>query len=139
MRGPARSPRRQSGVSLVSAVFVIVVLAGLAVLAVRIGVLQQQSVNSSLLSAQAFHAARSGAAWASHRAINGGWCATQTLALTEGGASGFSVDISCVQSAHAEGASTINVYVIDVLAERGTYGGPDYVSRRLQIKVTDAT
>jgi hypothetical protein len=25
-----------------------------------------------------------------------------------------------------------------VLAEAGTYGGPDYVSRRLQTKVTDA-
>jgi hypothetical protein len=31
------------------------------------------------------------------------------------------------------------VYQFDVKAEAGAYGGPDYVSRRLQTKITDAT
>jgi hypothetical protein len=48
------------------------------------------------------------------------------------------VQVQCTQSAHVEGGITINVYVIDVLAEAGLYGGPDYVSRRLQVKITDA-
>ena len=130
---------RQRGVSLVSAVFLIVVLAGLAAFAVRLSVLQQQTVNSSLLAAQAFHAAKSGIAWGAHRAISGGWCAAQTLNLSEAGTSGFSVDVQCTQSVHTEGATTINVYIIDVLAETGSYGGPDYVSRRLQAKITDAS
>jgi hypothetical protein len=30
------------------------------------------------------------------------------------------------------------VFVFDVRAEAGVYGGPDYVSRRLQTKITDA-
>jgi MSHA biogenesis protein MshP len=133
-----RGPARQRGVALVSAIFLIVVLAGLAVFAVRLGVLQRQTVSSALLAAQAHHAARSGIAWAAHRALGSGWCGTQTLNLTEGGTSGFDVTVECAQTAHVEGGATINVYVINVLAQSGVYGGPDYVSRRLEAKITDA-
>lgn len=129
---------RQRGVSLISAVFLLVVLAGLAVYAVRISVVQQQTVSSSLLAAQAFHAAKSGLSWAAYRAVDSGWCATATLNLTEAGTNGFDVDIACTQSVHMEGGTAINVFVIDVFAQSGIYGGPDYVSRRLQAKITDA-
>jgi hypothetical protein len=37
-----------------------------------------------------------------------------------------------------EAATPVRVFVLDVRAEAGAYGGPDYVSRRLQTKVTDA-
>lgn len=130
--------RRQRGIALVAAVFLIVVLAVLGVFAVRLGTLESQTVSAELRAAQAFHAAKSGIAWAAHRALNGGWCAVQTLDLTEAGAAGFDVTVQCTQSAHVEGGVTTNVFVIDVLAESGSYGGPDYVSRRLQAKITDA-
>ena len=133
-----RSIERQRGVSLVTAIFLLVVLAGLGVYAVRIGVMQQQTVSAALRAAQAFHAAKSGIDWAAHRAVNGGWCAAATLNLTEAGTAGFDVDVQCTQSVHTEGPNTINVYIIDVLAEAGVYGGPDYVSRRLHVKITDA-
>lgn len=120
-----------------SAIFLLVVLAGLAVFAVRIGVMQQQTVTSALRAAQAFHAARSGIAWAANRAVNTGWCGTQTLNLSEGGTNGFDVLVQCTTTSHAEGPNTTDVYVIDVLAEAGSYGGPDYVSRRLQTKIND--
>jgi hypothetical protein len=45
--------------------------------------------------------------------------------------------VQCTTTSHAEGPNTTNVYVIDVLAEAGGYGGPDYVSRRLQAKIND--
>ena len=128
---------RQAGVSLVSAIFLLVVLAGLAVFAVRMTSLQSQSVSARLRSAQALHAARSGIAWAAHRAVNAGWCATQTLNFSEGGTAGFSVAIDCSQSSHSEGGSTVNVFVITALAQAGVYGGPDYVSRNLLAKVAD--
>lgn len=133
-----RSKRTQRGVSLVSAIFLLVVLAALGFSAARIGALQQQTVTSGLRATQAFQAARSGIAWAAHRAVSAGWCGATTINLTEVGTAGFSVQIQCAQSVHTEGAATINVYVIDVLAESGLYGGPDYVSRRLQAKITDA-
>ncbi len=127
----------QRGFSLISAIFLLVVLASLGTYAVRVGVMQQQTVNLALRSAQAFHAARTGVAWAAHRALNTGFCGPDNLALTEAGTNGFSVQTNCAQSTHTEGSNTIDVYIIDVLAESGVYGGPDYVSRRIQVKVSD--
>jgi MSHA biogenesis protein MshP len=132
------SLRRQRGISLVAALFLLVVLAALGIFAVRIATMQQQTVASAARGAEALHAAKAGAAWAAHRAIAAGWCAGATLNLTEGAAAGFDVTVQCTLSAHTEGTDTVDVYIIDVLAESGVYGGPDYVSRRLQIKLTDA-
>lgn len=137
MSRAAANPPRQRGIALVAAVFLLVVLAGLGVYAVRIGVMEQQTVSGALRAAQAFNAARSGIAWAAHRAVTAGWCASATLSLTEAGTDGFDVTVDCAATAHTEGGATVNVYVIDVLAESGAYGGPDYVSRRLQAKITD--
>jgi len=131
---------RQQGFSLVSAIFLLVVLAGLGVYAVRMNTMQQQTVTAGLRGAQAYQAARTGVAWGAYRALNASACAASTtLTLTEGAASGFRVTVQCTQRTHMEGAGTVHVYVFDVRAEGGTYGGPDYVSRRLQTKITDAT
>lgn len=135
MRGTAN---RQRGFSLVSAVFLLVVLAALGAYAVRLNTLQQQTVTASLRAAQAFQAARAGVEWAAYRALNGGICGGATLTLTEGSMAGFRVSVQCSQSAHAEGSGTTRIFVFDVRAEAGVYGGPDYVSRRLQTKITDA-
>jgi MSHA biogenesis protein MshP len=129
---------KQAGFSLVSAVFLLVVLAGLAVYAVRLNTLQLQTVTSGLRAAQAFEAARAGASWAAYRALNAGVCAASTLNLTEGATAGFRVSVQCTSTTHVEGSATVRVFVFDVRAEAGTYGGPDYVSRRLQTKLTDA-
>jgi MSHA biogenesis protein MshP len=138
MRPYSQPARRQAGVSLISAIFLIVVLAGLAVFAVRLSLLQQQTVSAALRSAQAFHAARSGVAWAAHRAVSTGWCDAATLSLSEAGTAGFDLTVSCSESNHVEQGQSISVFIIDVLAEAGVYGGPDYVSRRVQAKITDA-
>jgi len=129
---------KQQGFSLVSAIFLLVVLAGLGVYAVRINTLQQQTVTAGLRAAQAFQAARTGVAWGAYRALNAGVCASATLNLTEGATAGFRVSVECSQSTHVEGTSTVRVFVFDVRAEAGAYGGPDYVSRRVQTKITDA-
>jgi MSHA biogenesis protein MshP len=131
--------KRQGGFSLVAAIFLVVVLAALGTFAVRLGTIQQQTVTEGLRASQAFHAARSGVAWGAYRALNGGACGATTLNLTEGGTAGFRVSVTCSQSSHTEGTSTVRVFVFDVRAEAGVFGGPDYVSRRLQTKVTDAT
>ena len=131
-------PNREQGFSLVAAIFLLVVLAGLGAYAVRLNTLQQQTVTAGLRAAQAFEAARTGAAWAAYRAVSLGACAAGTLNLTEGASAGFRVSVQCTQSTHVEGATTVRVFVLDVRAEAGAYGGPDYVSRRLQTKVTDA-
>jgi len=128
---------RQKGFSLVAAIFLVVVLAGLGTVAVRISTAQSSSASQALRGAQALHAAKSGIAWATHQALAGN-CANQTTTLVEGGTNGFSVTTTCNQTSHAEGATTTNVFIIDVLAASGRYGTSDYVSRRLQVKITDS-
>jgi MSHA biogenesis protein MshP len=127
----------QRGVSLVSALFLVVVLAALAAFGLRIGMLQQQTVTSSLRAMQAMQAARSGLAWAAYRALASGACASATLVLTEGAAAGFTVDVSCTETAHVEGTALARVFVLDAHAYAGAYGGPDYVSRHIQSKIVD--
>ena len=128
--------RGQRGFSLVAAIFLLVVLAALGAFAVRLTVFQSQTVTSALRAAQAYQAARAGAAWASYRAVNDGVCPPATLALTEGGTAGFSVSVSCTQLTYVEGAPPpVNVFVLDVRATAGAFGSADYVSRRLQTKV----
>ena len=124
----------ERGFSLVSAIFLLVVLAGLGVYAVRINTMQQQTVTASLRGAQAFHAARAGIAWGAYRSFDADACVSGTLNLTEGAASGFTVSVTCTQSSHTEGTTAVIVFVFEARAQSGAYGGPDYVSRRLQAK-----
>ena len=130
--------RSQRGLSLVPALFLLVVLAALGIVAVRLMGVQQQTVVLSMQSARAYAAARSGVDWSAYQALVNGSCASSTLALTEAGLTGFSVDTNCSSTTHTEGPNAVQVYTIDAFAWSGSYGTPDYVSRRIRSTVTDA-
>lgn len=134
-----RRKEKQSGFSLVPALFLLVVLAGLGVVAVRMMAVQQQTVVLTMQSARAYAAARAGVDWSAYQAVINSSCANSTLALTEAGLAGFSVETSCSSTTHSEGPNSVSVYVIDAFAWSGNYGTPDYVSRRIRSTVTDAT
>lgn len=132
--------KRQRGMSLVAALFLLVVVAALGAFAVRIGAGQQHTVNLSLLSTRALSAANAGVEWGARRALMESSCAaSQTLSLNEGALNGFTVRVECAPSAHADGGSTTTVYSITALAQSGTYGSPDYVRREVRARFTDAT
>lgn len=130
---------RQSGISLVPALFLLIVLAALGVVAVRMSGVQQQTVVLAMQSARAYAAARAGMEWAAYQALVNGSCGVSSTALTEAGLAGFTVDTTCTSSAHSEGPDTVTVYVIEAFAWSGAYGTPDYVSRRMRSTVTDAS
>ncbi len=129
----------QRGLSLIPALFLLVVLAALGIVAVRLMGVQQQTVVLAMQSSRAYAAARAGVDWSAYQALVNGNCASSTLTLTEAGLAGFSVDTSCSATTHTEGPNTVSVYVIDAFAWSGAYGTPDYVSRRIRSTVTDAT
>ena len=131
--------QRHNGFSLVPALFLLVVLAALGLVAVRLAGVQQQTVVLAMQSGRAYAAARSGVEWSAYQALRNGSCAAATLSLSEGGLAGFTVETSCSSSSHTEGPNTVNVYVIDAFAWAGVYGMPDYVSRRIRSTVTDAS
>jgi len=128
-----------SGFALVPALFLLVVVAGLAAAAIRIGAGEQQTATMALQQARALAAANSGVEWAAFRAqpLNGGFCAASTtLNLTEGALNGFSVVVTCSSTPFAGGAA--HSYVISSTATTGTYGQPSYVSRVVSATFTDA-
>lgn len=125
-----RGSSHQRGMSLVAALFVIVVLAMLSLFAVRIGGAGEQDVSSEVLQGRALAAARSGIEYGWYRATHSLPCAgTTTLNLTQGALAGFTVRVTCTTTGHSN--PTYKTYYIDAVAQRGTYGWPDYVSRRL--------
>ncbi len=132
-------PGRQRGFSLVAAIFLLVVLSSMGLYIVRISGIEHHTANVALLGARALQAARAGVEWGAFRAIDAGSCTSTTLNLTEDGLDGFDVDVTCTSSSHTEQGKTYNVFLIVVEARAGVYGHPDYVSRRMQATLTDAT
>jgi MSHA biogenesis protein MshP len=126
--------------ALVAALFLIVVVAALGTIAVRVGAGQQQTVNLALLGNRALAAANSGVEWAAQQALVGGAaCPASTLTLTEGALNGFTVTVTCSVTTHSEGGGTVKLFAIESFARSGTYGTPDYVSRRVRARLTDAS
>lgn len=153
--------RRQGGVGVVAALFVLVVLSVLGAAIARLGWTQQISSVQDLEGARAQRAANSGAEWGLFQALQptGIWnnCngATQTLTGMSGGTElGMTVTVTCNQNAHVEGQTstgstfidrTIRVYRIDAVACNSTAGCPDatrvaspgYIERRRQVQASD--
>ena len=127
------------GFALVPALFLVVVLGALSLVAVRVGNAQQHAVTMGLVQARALSAARSGVEWGVYQALHGSCASSTTLNLTESAASGFSVVVTCSATSFVNGASTNSSYVVRSTATAGTYGQPSYVRRVMSSTFTDAT
>jgi MSHA biogenesis protein MshP len=131
--------RQMSGFALIPALFLIVVLGALAVVAIRVGTGQQQAVTMSLLQARALSAAQTGIEWGAYRALSGSCVASTTLTLTEAALNGFSVIVTCAAVTFSTGAATNTSYVLNSAATAGLYGQPGYVRRVVSGTYTNAT
>ncbi len=133
------------GFSLVTALFLIVVLAVLAGYMINLRGVQQFTVVMSVQGARALQAARAGLEYGAFRALNAGSCnASETIVFgaAEPALEPFSVALTCIQSSHTEDTTTINFYELTATATNGNYGSginanPDYVSRRLRTTVSN--
>lgn len=136
-----RGRTRARGFALVPALFLMIVLGLLAVVGVRVGVGQQQTVTMSLMQARALAAARAGVEWGAYQARSpvGSCVGSTTLTLTEAALNGFTVVVTCAASSFASGAGvTSHAYAIVATATTGSYGQPGYVRRVMSATFTDA-
>lgn len=125
---------RQRGFSLVSTLFMLVVLAVLGSYMVRLNVSQQTTTTLSLQSARAWYAASSGLEWAVYQVRTNHSCPGVPSSFS---ADGFTITLAgCTANPVTEGASSYTLYDIQINASRGTFGSPDYVARRLRATVT---
>lgn len=132
----------QQGFSIISAIFLLVVLAFLGVAMVTFSTSQQQSSAVDVMGARAYQAARAGIEWGAYQVLqNGGACAaTTTLPALAGTLSGFSVTVTCSAIAASEvsaatGTGTVTVYGLTSTATQGTAGQPSYIERQIQVTI----
>jgi MSHA biogenesis protein MshP len=100
---------RQAGVGIVTAIFLLVVLAGLGVAMVGIYTSQQAGANVDLLGAQGYQAARAGLEWGIFQARAGNCAASTPIKMPAGTTlSAFTVYVGCT----AQGAQPLVRYVV---------------------------
>ena len=143
MSRSAKRGRREAGFSLVSAVFLLVVLTAAGAVMVRLGGVQRTTTSFALLGPKAYHAAHSAVEWNVHQALfvpgscPVGVTTTTSFNLTEGGLQNFRATVECTAEIHTQAGAPATVYRITALGEYGSFGDRDYVSRRLEVTITD--
>jgi MSHA biogenesis protein MshP len=104
MKHILRIRTRQAGVGIVTAIFLLVVLAGLGVAIVGIYTSQQSSANIDLLGARAYQAARAGLEWGIFRQTRNATCDAECTFRMPAGTSlsDFSVVVTCKRQGTGE-------------------------------------
>lgn len=143
----------QHGFSLVTAIFLLVVLSGLGAVMMTFFTAQQQSSVLDMLGSRAYQAARAGMEWSVFQITQSGVVSPpgQFVTACQGGAtntplvlpagtqlSPFSVVVSCGATSHVEGANPLWVYSITSTASgvNGAQPGqPDYVERVISVNI----
>jgi MSHA biogenesis protein MshP len=144
---PSLQRPRSRGISLITAVFLIVLLAGLAAALVRVFGAQQAASAMDMLGSQAYQAARSGLEWGMFQQLRvqppsvACFASPQTFALpADASLRNFSVTVSCAAKVGNAVGDTTNRWTIVAVAcnQPGASGCPnanpnsDYVQRRIQ-------
>ncbi len=126
------------GFSLVSAIFILDIVSLVAAGMLSLVAGERRSSTFGLLGTRAYQAGRSGIEWGVAKiAADPTVCAAGVFGLGEGGLRGFSVTVTCSLTVHEENTVTANVFRLTSLAEFGSFGDADYVSRRIEATVTE--
>ncbi|OGS90374.1 MAG: hypothetical protein A2Z95_03180 [Gallionellales bacterium GWA2_60_18] len=139
------APRSSKGFSLISAIFLLVVIAALGTFAVTLSTTQQQSAALDVMGARAYQAARVGIEWGAYQALPNsavGFAAdcragatSQQVTPLPNTLSGFTVNVGCSSTAHSEAAATVTVYQLTSTATQGTVATPNYVEREIRVTI----
>ena len=136
------------GFSLVTAIFLLVVLSALGAVMVTFFTVQQQSAAVDIIGSRAYQAARAGIEWAalgiSATAPGTPWACPASTTIPANQMSGtmapFSVVVTCTSTLATQGSTTIYVYSINSIAtgpNGAAVGSPDYVSRTITARMED--
>jgi MSHA biogenesis protein MshP len=101
--------RKPAGFGLVTAIFLLVVLAGLGAAIVFVGGLQQSTATLDLLGSRAYQAARAGVEWGAFQSLRNGACSGTTLTFAGTALDGFTAAVSCTRTTADEAGVTINI------------------------------
>jgi MSHA biogenesis protein MshP len=138
----SQSSAIQEGFSLVSAIFIVVILGLIGGYIVSLTALTNASSSLSGLGVKAYYAAKSGLEWGVYQVAPLGGAAPYncpasptTITFTQGGLSGLSAIVSCSSSSFTEYGTTYKVFQINSTGQYGVSGSGDFVSRQLYTTV----
>jgi MSHA biogenesis protein MshP len=137
-----RRRRAQAGISLISAIFLIVMLMALAAAMVSLSEVQHDTSTKSLLSAKAYYGARAGIEWATQQAVAAGSCAGATWGPApasnpmQGALSDVTVTVTCTPNGAPYGAGNF-VYYLQSTATVGTINTPGYAERHVSATISN--
>ena len=127
----------QRGVSLITAIFLLVVLSALGAMMLTFFTAQQQSSALDVMGARAYQAAKAGVDWGAFQVLQSGVGCVGTSNVPLGGAlAPFAVTVNCNQANYAEGGNVVTVFNIRSTAISG--GAPnqaDYVERVIDVTI----
>jgi len=132
------------GFSLISAIFLLVVIAALGTFAVTLSTTQQQSAALDVMGSRAYQAARAGIEWGAYQVIQnpvGISCATLPATTANGPIAmantlqNFAVTVDCGSAAASEANATVTMYQLTSTATQGTVATPNYVERQISVTI----
>ncbi len=136
-----RPAMRERGVALVSAIFLLVVLASLGAYMVTLSGVEHSTTNRALINARTYFAARAGLEWGVHQTVSpalGAACfAPATFTPAGFGFDGVSVAVNCSRTQYDDGV-LVYTYVLTSTANHGTAGTTEHAERRLEATVCRA-
>jgi MSHA biogenesis protein MshP len=126
--------KQQRGMTLIGAIFMLVIIAMLGQYLVNISGMQRQSNLLALQAARAYQTANAGIEWGAAQAIAGN-CAANTLINIPNNNFTTNVDCTNISSYIEDIGPEVNVFLIQSQSEYGLPGNPDYVSRRIEATI----
>lgn len=128
----------QQGFSLISAIFLLVVISALAAFSVSLFTIQQRSAALDVLGERAYQAARAGIEWGAYQTLQNNSCpASTTLAALPNTLADFNVTVACTLTTAVEAGVTVTMYQVISTATQGTQGTPNYLERQMQVMIAN--
>jgi MSHA biogenesis protein MshP len=140
---PRTSSSGEDGFSLVSAIFLLVIIAAIGVFSLSIYTMQRASASQDVRGVLAYQAAKAGIEWASYQILTpenvlvvnsifpGCGMNMASVPSFAGALSGFLVRVDCQLTEADEGGNKIRVYQLTATASKGAMPSNDYVERQI--------
>lgn len=137
---PRISPLER-GFSMISAIFLLIVIAALGTFAVTLSSTQHQTALLDILGSRTYQAARAGIEWGAYQVVPGSALdfasscrasgnSSNTISPLAGTLANCTVTVNCIATSHPEGASTVWGYQLAASAAQGA-GTFNYVERTI--------
>ena len=129
-------PATTRGFAIISAIFLIVVLAALGAFMVTFSSVQHITSAQDVQGSRTYHAARVGIEWGAYQVLIGGaGCPVATTLSPAGTLMGVSVAVTCSAFATTESGNAVTLYQIVSTASQGTVGSSTYSERQLKATI----